>query len=156
MVEHRFELRVLAGNAKEAERAAELVKKYPNVEFLVGLPLKEVAHQLAAARLMIGLDSGLTHLSAALGRPTIGIYCASTPVRTPLTGAGMTASLGDRGVPPSRDAVLLKLNQALGESKEDSSEETSGEQVAKQPEFRRIVSAILLYFVSCRRSFLSC
>lgn len=135
LVEHGLELRVLAGNAKEAERAAELVKKYPNVEFLVGLPLKEVAHQLAAARLMIGLDSGLTHLSAALGRPTIGIYCASTPVRTPLTGAGMTASLGDRGVPPSRDAVLLKLNQALGESKEDSSEETSGEQVVKQPEF---------------------
>ena len=73
-----------------------------------------MAEHLAAARLMIGLDSGLTHLSAALGRPTIGIYCASTPVRAPVTGSGMTASLGDRGVPPSRDAVILKLNQALG------------------------------------------
>ena len=59
LVAHGLELRVLAGNAKEAERAAELVKKYPNVEFLVGLPLKEVAHQLAAARLMIGLDKAL-------------------------------------------------------------------------------------------------
>ncbi len=130
LTEHGLGLRVLAGNAKEAERAAELVKKYPNVEFLVGLPLKEVAHQLAAARLMIGLDSGLTHLSAALGRPTIGIYCASTPVRTPLTGAGMTASLGDRGVPPSRDAVILKLNQALGVSRDDDYQE----QVIQVPE----------------------
>lgn len=130
LTEHGLGLRVLAGNAKEAERAAELVKKYPNVEFLVGLPLEEVAHQLAVARLMIGLDSGLTHLSAALGRPTIGIYCASTPVRTPLTGAGMTASLGDRGVPPSRDAVLLKLNQALGISRDESSQE----QVTEAPE----------------------
>ena len=76
-----------------------------------------------AARLMIGLDSGLTHLSAALGRPTIGIYCASTPVRTPLTGAGMTASLGDRGVPPSREVVLLKLKQALGASEESAADE---------------------------------
>lgn len=127
LVEQGLELRVLAGNAKEAERAAELVKKYPKVQFLTGLPLKEVAHQLAAARLMIGLDSGLTHLSAALGRPTIGIYCASTPVRTPLTGTGtgMTASLGDRGVPPSRDAVILKLKQALGLSQEEGVEDHS-------------------------------
>ncbi|MDO5666882.1 MAG: lipopolysaccharide heptosyltransferase I [Alcaligenaceae bacterium] len=123
LVEHGLELRVLAGNAKEAERAADLVKKYPNVRFLTALPLEQVAHELAAARLMIGLDSGLTHLSAALGRPTIGIYCASTPVRTPLTGAGMTASLGDRGVPPTRDAVILKLNQALGVPQEGTSEE---------------------------------
>lgn len=134
LVEQGLELRVLAGNAKEAERAAELVKKYPNVRFLTALPLKEVAHQLAAARLMIGLDSGLTHLSAALGRPTIGIYCASTPVRTPLTGAGMTASLGDRGVPPSRDAVILKLNQALGVSTDEASEEFSAEALVERSE----------------------
>lgn len=134
LVECGLELRVLAGNAKEAERAAELVKKYPKVQFLTGLPLKEVAHQLAAARLMIGLDSGLTHLSAALGRPTIGIYCASTPVRTPLTGAGMAASLGDRGVPPSRDAVILKLNQALGISQQEASKEFSSETTADLPE----------------------
>ena len=123
LVEHGLELRVLAGNDKEAARAAELVKHYPKVTLLTALPLKEVAHQLAAARLMIGLDSGLTHLSAALGRPTIGIYCASTPVRTPLTGAGMTASLGDRGVPPSREVVLLKLKQALGASEESAADE---------------------------------
>ncbi len=123
LVEHGLELRVLAGNAKEVARAAELVKHYPKVTLLTALPLKEVAHQLAAARLMIGLDSGLTHLSAALGRPTIGIYCASTPVRTPLTGAGMTASLGDRGVPPSREVVLLKLKQALGASEESAADE---------------------------------
>ncbi|WP_278976770.1 lipopolysaccharide heptosyltransferase I [Oligella urethralis] len=128
LVEHGLELRVLAGNDKEAARAAELVKHYPKVKLLTALPLKEVAHQLAAARLMIGLDSGLTHLSAALGRPTIGIYCASTPVRTPLTGAGMTASLGDRGVPPSREVVLLKLKQALGASEESAADELLVEQ----------------------------
>lgn len=134
LVAQGLELRILAGNAKEAELAAELAKRYPKVQILTALPLREIADQLAAARLMIGLDSGLTHLSAALGRPTIGIYCASTPVRSPVTGSGMTASLGDRGVPPSRDAVILKLNQALGVSQEERLDSSSAEQVILSPE----------------------
>ncbi|MEO6959896.1 MAG: glycosyltransferase family 9 protein, partial [Burkholderiaceae bacterium] len=60
-----------------------------------------------------GLDSGLTHLSAGLGRPTIGIYQASTPVRTPLQGGSYTASLGERGHAPPVDTVLSAIRQAL-------------------------------------------
>ena len=62
---------------------------------------------------MVGLDSGLTHLSAGLGRPTIGIYKASTPVRTPLEGPAYTASLGERGNAPSAETVLSAVDQAL-------------------------------------------
>jgi heptosyltransferase-1 len=62
---------------------------------------------------MVGLDSGLTHLSAGLGRPTIGIYRASTPVRTPLQGSSYTASLGERGHAPPVDTVLGAIRQAL-------------------------------------------
>lgn len=106
-------LKLLAGNECEAERARVLIANYANAEVLPKMSLTNVAKVLAPAKVMVGLDSGLTHLSAALGRPTIGIYSASTPVRTPLVGAGFTASLGDRGVPPSRDIVLNKLEQAL-------------------------------------------
>lgn len=113
LVAQGLSLRVFSGNAKEAERAAALVAPYQNVELMTALPLDEVANQLASCRIMVGLDSGLTHLSAALGRPTIGIYCVTTPVRAPVTGSGFTASLGDRGVPPTSDAVLLKVKQAL-------------------------------------------
>jgi heptosyltransferase-1 len=77
------------------------------------MDLTEVARCLAGARVMVGLDSGLTHLSAALGRPTIGIYKASTPVRTPLVGSAFTASLGDRGQSPTREQVLAAVDQAL-------------------------------------------
>lgn len=108
-------LKLLAGNERETERARALIANYPNAEVLPRMSLTEVARVLAPARVMVGLDSGLTHLSAALGRPTIGIYSASTPVRTPLVGAGFTASLGDKGVPPSREVVLSKLEQALVE-----------------------------------------
>lgn len=106
-------LKLLAGNEKETARAQEMIKNYPNAEVLPRMNLTGVAQAIAPARIMIGLDSGLTHLSAALGRPTIGIYTASTPVRTPLVGSGFTASLGDRGVPPSREIVLSKLEQVL-------------------------------------------
>src|SRR5690606_4755320 len=75
--------------------------------------LTDIARIVARARIMVGLDSGLTHLSAGLGRPTIGIYKASTPVRTPLEGPAYTASLGERGNAPSAETVLSAVEQAL-------------------------------------------
>jgi heptosyltransferase-1 len=106
-------LRLLAGNAHETARAQKLIEGIEGAHVLPKMGLTDIAHTLAAATVMVGLDSGLTHLSAALERPTVGIYCASTPVRTPLVGAAFTASLGDRGVPPSVDAVLAAVDQAL-------------------------------------------
>ncbi|OWT74949.1 MULTISPECIES: lipopolysaccharide heptosyltransferase I [unclassified Achromobacter] len=106
-------LRLLAGNDEEAKRARMLVAGVDMAEVVPRLDLTSIAGLLAGARLMVGLDSGLTHLSAALGRPTIGIYRASTPVRTPLIGDSYTASLGDRGAAPSREVVLAAIDQAL-------------------------------------------
>lgn len=106
-------LKLLAGNEQEAERARLLVAGMEDVEVMPRMDLSSVAKLLAGSRLMVGLDSGLTHLSAALGRPTIGIYRASTPVRTPLVGSNYTASLGDRGASPSREAVMASVEQAL-------------------------------------------
>src|SRR5690625_1726805 len=113
LVERGLGLKVLAGNAAEAQRAQSLVQAFPQAEVLPRMGLTEVAHVLAQASLMVGLDSGLTHLSAALGRPTIGLYIASTPVRTPLQGDAYTASLGERDQPPSVETVLAAIHQAL-------------------------------------------
>lgn len=113
-------LRLLAGNQQETARAQALVEGIPDAEVLPRMDLTSVARVLAGARLMVGLDSGLTHLSAALGRPTVGIYRASTPVRTPLVGASYTASLGDRGAPPSQEAVLAAVDQALAARTQDA------------------------------------
>ena len=41
-------------------------------------PLDAIAATLNSAVIVIGLDTGLTHLAAALGRPTIGIFCDTT------------------------------------------------------------------------------
>lgn len=106
-------LRLLSGSPEETARAQKLVAGNPDAQVLPRMSLTDVAHVLARASVMVGLDSGLTHLSAGLGRPTIGIYRASTPVRTPLEGSSYTASLGERGNPPSAQTVVSAIEQAL-------------------------------------------
>ena len=113
LTERGLHLKLLAGNQQEAERAQALLEGRAQAVVLPRGSLTETAQVLAAAQLMVGLDSGLTHLSAALGRPTIGIYKASTPVRTPLVSSAFTASLGDRGQAPSRQMVFAAIEQAL-------------------------------------------
>ncbi len=44
--------------------------------------LWEVAQVLAEARLVVGNDSGLTHLAAALGSPTLALFGPTSPART--------------------------------------------------------------------------
>jgi heptosyltransferase-1 len=58
---------------------------------------------------VVGLDTGLTHLAAALGVPTVGIYCGSDPVLTGLYGAPHAKNLGARGQPPAAGEVLQAL-----------------------------------------------
>lgn len=108
-----LQLRLLAGNAAEKQRAESLINGRGNALVLGNMGLDQVARELAKATIMVGLDSGLTHLSAGLGRPTIGIYKASTPVRTPLQGIAYTASLGDRGNQPDAVMVCAAIKQAL-------------------------------------------
>lgn len=109
-------LRLLAGSPAESERAQQLIQGRANALVLPRMDLTQVAHELAKATIMIGLDSGLTHLSAALERPTIGIYKASTPVRTPLDSSAYTASLGERGHEPSAEIVISAVQQALSQT----------------------------------------
>lgn len=106
-------LKLLAGNDTEQARARQLAQGWDHTQVLPRMSLTDTAHELAGARIMVGLDSGLTHLSAGLGRPTIGIYKASTPVRTPLQGSAYTASLGERGHAPSAQTVISAIDQAL-------------------------------------------
>ncbi len=115
--EHGLGLKLLAGNDAEASRGRGLIGGREGAQVLPRMSLTDIAHVLARARIMVGLDSGLTHLSAGLGRPTIGIYKASTPVRTPLQGPAYSASLGERGNAPSAQTVLSAVEQALDYSR---------------------------------------
>jgi len=67
---------VLGGpGPEEAALAAPLLAELPEaVDLVGGLTLPEVAACLERSALFIGNDSGLMHLSAAAGAPTIGLF----------------------------------------------------------------------------------
>jgi heptosyltransferase-1 len=78
------------------------------------LRVGEMAAVLAGAQTVIGLDTGFTHLAAALGRPTLGIYCDHDPGLAGITGTGRVASIGGKGQVPGRAEVLALMAQQIG------------------------------------------
>ena len=69
------------------------------------LKVGEMASVLAGAQHVVGLDTGFTHLAAAFGRPTLGIYCDHDPGLAGLIGPGPVISVGGRGQVPGRQEV---------------------------------------------------
>ena len=72
---------VLAGpGATERATAAPLLAALPGAIDLVGLlSLPEIAAVLSRAALFIGNDSGLMHVAAAAGAPTLGLFGPTNP-----------------------------------------------------------------------------
>ena len=95
-----------SGNVFEHDRAIRLAQSIPNARPLPPGPLDEIATLLANAAAVIGVDTGLTHLACALGKPTVALYCHSDPGLTGVYGSARAINLGGIGAPPSVDAVL--------------------------------------------------
>ena len=69
--------------------------------------LPALAGLLARAELAVGVDTGLVHLAAALGTPTVSIFVATDPLRCGVGPAGAWArDLGGIGAMPTPDDVL--------------------------------------------------
>ncbi|MEW6689965.1 MAG: glycosyltransferase family 9 protein, partial [Pseudomonadota bacterium] len=73
------------------------------------MPLGALARLMPRAQCVVGVDTGLAHLAAALGARTAGIYCGSDPVLTGLYGSGRARNLGAPGRPPGPQEVLEAL-----------------------------------------------
>jgi heptosyltransferase-1 len=73
-----------------------------------------VAAVLARARVVVGLDTGLSHLAAALGAPTLGIFCDYEPRLVGITGSAPCASLGGVNASPTVEAVTSAVDELLG------------------------------------------
>ena len=95
-----------AGNASERKRAEQLAQAIPDAIAMAPLGLTDLAGQIAAARIVIGVDTGLVHLAAALGRPTLALFRASDPALTGVFASTPAINLGARGQPPGVADVL--------------------------------------------------
>ena len=78
------------------------------------LKVGEMASVLAGAQHVVGLDTGFTHLAAAFGRPTLGIYCDHEPGLAGIVGPGPVISIGGRGQVPSRQEVMALFERQAG------------------------------------------
>ena len=99
------------GAESERERSVRLAHRLPRGAAVVParLGLGELAGILAAAAGVLGVDTGLTHLAAALGVPTVGIYGATDPQATGLYTPGPALNLGSRTGFPRAEEVWEAL-----------------------------------------------
>ncbi len=77
--------------------------------------LRELAALLHGAQIVIGLDTGLTHLAAAAGAPTVGLFCDYDPRLVGVTGDAPCASLGGVDRPPQADEVIAAVEGILAQ-----------------------------------------
>lgn len=99
------------GNDKEKARAERLASLIPDAICAPRLSLEEAAALLGKARAVIGVDTGLSHLAAALDVPTVGIYTATDPGLTGLYAGERAVNLGGKDAAPALDAVLDALGK---------------------------------------------
>lgn len=104
---------VVWGSAEEKARAERIAA---GCDGLVPpfLSVADTAAVLRQAHQIVGLDTGFSHLAAAFGAPTIGIYCDHEPGLAGITGAGRVASFGGKGQVPQLGEVMAQLERHLG------------------------------------------
>lgn len=102
---HGLEVVLPWGNEDERLRAEEVAAALPGARVPAKAPLDEVARLIGGAQLVVGVDTGLLHLAAALGVPLVAIFTGSKPALTGPVGSGKIATLGAQGAPPSVEDV---------------------------------------------------
>ena len=101
------------GNARERERSVRIANCLRAAVVPPALNLDELAGLLAGGKAVVGVDTGLTHLAAALGVPTVGIYCATDPAATGIYGCARAANIGGIGRVPSALQVIAAVEGLL-------------------------------------------
>ena len=76
-------------------------------------PLDRMARLVAGASFVVGVDTGLLHLAAALGVPLAAIFVGSEPGLTGPMGQGPIAVVGGRHAPPSVADVMAALERIV-------------------------------------------
>jgi heptosyltransferase-1 len=97
------------GSEVERARAQRIAGSLQGARVPPRLSLEDLAGIFVNAQTVVGLDTGLTHFAAALGVPTVGIYCGSDPALTGLYGAPRAKNAGAAGRPPEPGEVLQML-----------------------------------------------
>ena len=97
------------GSTAEKLRSERLSAQITDAICPPKLNLNEIAALLGNAHAVIGVDTGIAHLAAALNRPTVGIYTATDPALTGLYAGARTINLGGADCSPTVNEVNAAL-----------------------------------------------
>lgn len=100
------------GSEAEQARSLRLAAAIPDAVVPPRLSLNEAAALLGGAQAVIGVDTGLAHLAAALNVPTVGIYTTTDPALTGLHAGRRAINLGGINRAPDVAAVIAALHEA--------------------------------------------
>jgi heptosyltransferase-1 len=94
------------GNPKENLISEQLAKEVPHSIVPKAFSIQDAFVINAQAKLVIGVDTGLTHLAAVLGVPTIELYVDSPKWKTEGYWGDKISNLGNTGSPPTVNQVI--------------------------------------------------
>jgi len=97
------------GTQAERARSERLAAALPRARVPERAPLDAIARLIAGAQFVVGVDTGLMHLAAALGVPLVAIFAGSKPGLTGPDGSGPIIVLGADEAPPTVAAVAAAV-----------------------------------------------
>jgi heptosyltransferase-1 len=98
------------GNAEEQARSERIAQGVSGGVIPPRRTLPELASLLARAVWVVGVDTGLTHLAAALGTPTVAIFTVTDPRLAGVARAtALARDLGGMGNVPTSAEVIAAL-----------------------------------------------
>jgi len=103
------------GSPEEMKISSLIASQVPGAIVPRAFSIEEAYSLVTHAALTIGVDTGLTHLAAVLGKPTIEIYCDSPRWKTEGYWISNIANLGDFRSIPQVNAVLQAAEALLKE-----------------------------------------
>lgn len=102
-------------SATELQRAQLIANSLTNATVLPKLNIAQLATVISQARAAIGVDTGLSHLSAALNIPTVAIYTDTDPALTGVYAGALApaVNLGNINEIPTPHQVADALKKIL-------------------------------------------
>lgn len=102
-----WKIQIPWGNQQEYDRAQRIAAVASNIQVLPKLNLQTLTEVLKKAKGAIAVDTGLGHLAAALGIPTLSLYGSTDPKLTGAIGVNQSHLTGQFSCAPCLKSVCM-------------------------------------------------
>ncbi|NBV71802.1 MAG: lipopolysaccharide heptosyltransferase I [Burkholderiaceae bacterium] len=114
LANHGYQLIFPWGSAAERRESNLIASQISGAIVPKAISIEEAYILIAYAALTIGVDTGLTHLAAVLGKPTVELYCDSPRWKTEGYWSEQISNHGDLQQPPTVTEVFDACQRLIG------------------------------------------